>query len=63
MKGNKKLSDFFTNNKMNGAQKELTPLLCNGNGDILWIIGHRIDNRYRITRATSQMLVVNYFKP
>ena len=48
---------------MNGAQKELTPLLCNGNGDILWIIGHRIDNRYRITRATSQMLVVNYFKP
>ena len=63
MLGNKKLSDFFTDIKLNGAQKELTPLLCNGNGDILWVIGHRIDNRYRITGITARMLVIHYFKP
>jgi len=60
MKGTKKLSDFFTSLKMDIAQKGRTPLLCNGNGDILWVVGHRIDNRYRITDKTVRMLTIHF---
>ena len=63
MKNNKKLSDFFTSLKMDSVQKRSTPLLCNGNGQILWVIGHRIDNRFRITRKTTQMLTIRYLIP
>ncbi len=50
MKGMKKLSDFFTDQKIDRGQKNRIPILCNGNGDILWIIGYRTDNRYRVDR-------------
>ena len=48
---------------MDSVQKRSTPLLCNGNGQILWVIGHRIDNRFRITRQTTQMLTIRYLTP
>ncbi len=56
MHGSKLLSDFFNDLHFSQSQKEQVLLLCNGNGDILWVIGHRIDNRYRITEKTQQVL-------
>lgn len=47
MKGKKKLSDFFTDLKLSLNDKENTWLLCSGN-DIIWVIGYRTDNRYRV---------------
>lgn len=58
MKGKKKLSDFFIDQKFTALQKEETWLLCSGD-QIVWVIGHRIDNRYRITRRTKEILVIN----
>ena len=57
MKRKKKLSDFFIDEKLSLADKELTWLLCSGN-NIVWIIGRRIDHRYRVTSATQQILHV-----
>jgi tRNA(Ile)-lysidine synthase len=56
MRGKKKLSDFFTDNKFSLIDKENTWLLCNGN-DIMWVIGSRTDNRYRITTSTKKVFV------
>ncbi|MDY0015350.1 MAG: tRNA lysidine(34) synthetase TilS [Bacteroidales bacterium] len=58
MKGKKKLSDFFTDNKISIFEKETIDILCNGNGDILWIIGLRSDNRYKITPQTKNILKI-----
>lgn len=52
MKGRKLLSDFFTDQKFSPEQKESVLLLCNGN-DVVWVIGHRIDDRYKITDHTQ----------
>ncbi len=56
MSGKKKLSDFFTDLKLSLPDKENTWLLCNGD-DIVWVVGHRIDNRYRITGKTKRVFV------
>ncbi|MEI6681915.1 MAG: tRNA lysidine(34) synthetase TilS [Bacteroidota bacterium] len=59
MKKKKKLSDFFIDQKFTLKEKEETWLLCSGN-DIVWIIGHRIDHRFRVTPATREILSVKY---
>ncbi len=61
MKGKKKLSDFFTDNKFSLFQKEETWVLLSGN-DIVWIIDHRADNRFKITDATKTVYTVKLTK-
>ncbi|MEI7594860.1 MAG: tRNA lysidine(34) synthetase TilS [Bacteroidota bacterium] len=55
MKNKKKLSDFFNDNKFSISEKESTWVLCN-NDEIVWIVGHRIDDRYKINSETSVIL-------
>ncbi|MFW6259696.1 MAG: tRNA lysidine(34) synthetase TilS, partial [Tangfeifania sp.] len=54
MTGFKKLSDFFIDEKIPLHEKENTWLLCSGQ-KIVWIMGHRIDNRFKITSGTSRI--------
>jgi tRNA(Ile)-lysidine synthase len=54
MKNRKKLSDFFIDEKFSRLQKEQTWVLCSGE-DIVWIVGSRIDDRYRITSETREV--------
>lgn len=56
MKGKKKLSDFFSDNKYSLFDKEEAWILVSGNGDILWIIGKRSDERYKVTEYTKKIL-------
>lgn len=56
MKGRKKVSDFFIQQKIDRFEKERIPILLNGNGEIIWIVGLRLDNRYKITENTKKVL-------
>ena len=58
MKNFKKLSDFFIDIKLDLFSKQETFLLCSNN-DIIWIIGHRIDDRYKVTAKTKKMYIAN----
>ncbi|MDR2805501.1 MAG: tRNA lysidine(34) synthetase TilS [Dysgonamonadaceae bacterium] len=55
-----KLSDYFSTNKFSKPEKEKTRILCSGN-DIIWIIGHRTDHRYRITEKTQKAVILKLF--
>ena len=58
MKGKKKkISDFLTDIKLGKLEKEKQILLLNGN-DICWVVGKRIDERYRIEPVTAQILKI-----
>jgi tRNA(Ile)-lysidine synthase len=50
----KKISDFFIDEKFSLVDKENTWLLLSGE-HIAWVVGHRIDNRYKITDKTGQV--------
>ncbi|MFA5288221.1 MAG: tRNA lysidine(34) synthetase TilS [Bacteroidales bacterium] len=56
MKGFKKISDFLIDQKVPGCDKKEVFVLCSGN-DIAWVIGWRIDNRFRITDKTTTIMI------
>ena len=55
MKGRKLASDFLTDRKLNRFEKAEQFVATCGE-DIIWLIGHRSDNRYRVTDKTSRIL-------
>ncbi len=55
MKGFKKLSDFFKDQKLSLFEKEAVWILANKE-QIIWIIGHRMDDRCRIEETTTRSL-------
>lgn len=62
MQGKKKLSDYFTNKKYSIIDKENVWLLCSGRR-IIWIVGDRADNRFRITDETKKILKISITQP
>jgi tRNA(Ile)-lysidine synthase len=55
MRNMKKLSDFFIDNKYSIPEKENTWLLISGD-KIAWLIGKRIDERFKIGKETKRIL-------
>ena len=53
----KKLSDFFTDLKFSAKQKKECLILQSGK-DIIWVVGHRIDDRYKVSPTTKRILTV-----
>jgi len=61
MRNRKKLSDYFINSKYSIIDKENIQIM-ESEGKIVWIIGDRIDNRFRITSSTKKILLIKSAK-
>ena len=59
MENKKKLSDFFTNEKVPFLTKQSTPIL-ESEGSVVWVCGLRLDQRFRITLATRHVVQLSY---
>jgi tRNA(Ile)-lysidine synthase len=59
MKTKKKLSDFFTDQKVPRFQKASIPVL-ESDGAIVWICGKRLDNRFKLTEHTRTVIRLTY---
>lgn len=57
MKGKKKLSDFFIDNKIDLISKNKVKLLLSGD-KIVWVIGLRTDENFKVTSNTDQVLIL-----
>ncbi len=57
--GEKKLQDFFVDARVPRAQRDAVPLVC-GRPGIVWVVGHRIDGRARVTEATCRVLRLRF---
>lgn len=62
MKRSRLLSDFFTDLKMSNFEKEEQWIAYSG-GDIVWIVGRRADNRFRVTEKTKTILKIEIANP
>lgn len=58
MKGSKLLSDFFVDQKMTTRQKEECRVLTTTNNEIVWVVGRRIDDRFKVTDKTKTILKI-----
>jgi tRNA(Ile)-lysidine synthase len=61
MKGRKKLSDFFVNEKIPLGKKNEIPLLVNGNNEIIWVAGYRPDDRYKVSAHTKKVIIFELY--
>jgi tRNA(Ile)-lysidine synthase len=60
MTARKKLSDFFIDEKIASHRKYLIPILETGDGEIVWVCGMRIDERFKVTATTRRVLRLEY---
>lgn len=57
MKQTKKISDFLIDLKIPVPEKEKILLLLS-DGGVMWVMGYRIDDRFKITARTTRMLIL-----
>jgi tRNA(Ile)-lysidine synthase len=55
MTGQKKLQDFFVDAKVPRHQRCRVPLVVSG-GEIAWVVGFRVDERFKVTDSTRRVL-------
>ena len=63
MSGRKKLSDFFVDERIPLEMKHRIPVLLTAGGEVVWVCGMRLDDRFKITPATRRVLKMEYRSP
>lgn len=61
MKGKKKLSKYFKDEKLSLIDKERVWLLLSGQ-DVVWVMGRRADERFKVTPNAKAILKIEYSK-
>lgn len=62
MQGNsKKISKYFKDEKLSLIEKAGVWLLCSEN-QIVWVIGYRLDDRFKVTEFTNEIIHIQYLK-
>lgn len=57
MRKKKKLNHFLSSLKLNPADKSKISVLYSGDR-LIWVVGHRIDDRFKITNSTQKVLKI-----
>ncbi|MBR6827512.1 MAG: tRNA lysidine(34) synthetase TilS, partial [Prevotella sp.] len=56
MTGHRLVSDYLTDLKLSVLEKRRQLVITDATGTILWLVGHRTDNRFRVTNDTNNIL-------
>ena len=58
MKTTRKVSDFFKDNHLSLFEKNEKWLLCNNDGQIIWIVGMRMDDRFKVAQQSKEITTI-----
>jgi tRNA(Ile)-lysidine synthase len=60
MSGSKKLQDFLVDEHVPLEQRDSLPLVATSAGAIVWVVGMRIDERFKVTPGTSTAIRLQF---
>lgn len=60
--GSKKLKDLFIDLKVPRHLRDRIPIVVSGDGQIVWVVGLRLDERFKVTEATGKVYCLSYIK-
>ena len=58
MKGSKLVSDFFNDLRLTQMEKDNSLIIEDKTGTIVWVVGRRIDDRFKVTDNTTKIKVI-----
>lgn len=58
MNGSRLVSDYLTDRKLSVFEKQRQRVVCSADGRIVWIVGERTDNRFRIDDTTHHVVEI-----
>jgi len=56
--GRKKLQDFFVDAKVARFQRDITPVVVDASGRIVWVAGHALSEDFRVTDTTRDVVIL-----
>ncbi len=56
--GHKKLQDLFVDKKVGRVEREITPVIVDSTGRIVWVAGHVMAEEFRVTDATKDVVIL-----
>jgi tRNA(Ile)-lysidine synthase len=58
LQGRKKLQDLFVDNKIERSEREITPVVVDASGRIVWVAGQALSEDFRVTEATRDVVIL-----
>lgn len=58
LNGRKALQDFFVDAKIDRFEREITPVIVDAAGQIVWIAGHALAEEFRVTDVTRDVVIL-----
>ncbi|QTL99363.1 tRNA lysidine(34) synthetase TilS [Iocasia frigidifontis] len=63
MKGEKKIKDFYIDEKVPLNKRDKTPIIVDNKDRVLWIVGMRMDDRFKVSPDTANILKIGIKYP
>lgn len=60
LEGHKKVQDLLVDRKVPRQERDRVPIVADAQGRIVWVAGHAIAHDFRVTGATTSVLLLNY---
>lgn len=61
LKGSKKLKEYFIDEKIPKEERDKILLIADGK-EIVWVLGRRLSEKYKITKDTKEAIIINVIK-
>lgn len=62
MNGHKKVKDFFIDKKIPDYMRDKIPIVIDGKGNLIWICGYRMDERFKLRKSSKKTILIKYQK-